>query len=100
MNFEISGKYPDAAPDGNRLRATALGERPQERLEKFGAPALSDTELIALLLRSGTRGHDVLTLSTQLMAEAGSIAGLASWAESDFRRVRGIGRVKALQLVT
>lgn len=92
---------PDAAeyPLPNRLRETALGERPQERLEKFGAGALSDTELLAMLLRSGTRGQDVLTLSGKLIAEAGSLAGLIGWQVKDFRQLKGIGRVKALQLV-
>ena len=83
----------------NRLKATACNERPQQRLENFGAQALSDTELIAILLGHGTRGHDVLTLSSSLMAEAGSIAALASWHEKDFQRLKGIGRIKGLQLV-
>ena len=93
----------DAAPEyplSNRLRDTAVGERPQERLEKFGAGALSDTELLAMLLRSGTRGQDVLTLSGRLIAEAGSLSGLIAWRREDFRKLKGIGRVKALQLVT
>jgi DNA repair protein RadC len=87
-------------PPANRLQATALGERPQERLQKFGAAALSDTELLAMLLRSGTRGHDVLSLAQQIIAEAGSLAGLISWSATDFQRLKGIGPVKALQLVT
>jgi len=87
-------------PVGNRLRETAAGDRPQERLQRLGASALSDTELLAMLLRSGTRGHDVLTVATRLIAEAGSLAGLISWKENDFRRLKGIGRVKALQLLT
>lgn len=87
-------------PVGNRLRETAVGDRPQERLQRLGAAALSDSELLAMLLRSGTRGHDVLTLATRLIAEAGSLAGLISWKENDFRRLKGIGRVKALQLLT
>jgi DNA repair protein RadC len=87
-------------PPPNRLRATAVGERPQERLEKFGATALSDTELLAMLLRSGTRGQDVLTLSSRLIAEAGSLAGLMAWRHEDLRKLKGIGRVKALQLLT
>ena len=93
---------PDPAdyPVPNRLREIAVGERPQERLEKFGATALSDTELLAMLLRSGTRGHDVLTLAGRLIAEAGSLAGLITWRAADFRKLKGIGRVKALQLVT
>ena len=92
----------DAAeyPIANRLRDTAVGERPQERLERHGAAALSDTELLAMLLRSGTRGQDVLTLSSRLVADAGSLAGLISWKEIDFKKLKGIGRVKALQLIT
>ena len=86
--------------EGNRLKELAVGERPQERLEKHGAAALSDTELLAMLLRSGTRGQDVLTLASRLISEAGSFAGLIGWTEKDFRRLKGIGRVKALQLVT
>src|SRR5687767_15996559 len=53
-----------------------------------------------MLLRSGTRGQDVLTLATRLVAEAGSLAGLIAWREDDFKQLKGIGRVKALQLVT
>lgn len=87
--------YPE-----NRLRDTAVAERPQERLETHGPGALSDTELLAMLLRSGTRGMDVLSLSARLIHEAGSLAGLTQWQVNDFRRFKGIGRVKALQLVT
>jgi DNA repair protein RadC len=74
-------------------------ERPQERLERLGASALSDAELLAMLLRSGTRGQDVITVSSRLISEAGSLAGLLAWHEADFRSLMGIGRVKALQLV-
>ena len=77
----------------------STGERPQERLERLGAAALSDGELLALLLRSGTRGHDVVSLAARLLVEAGSLAGLIIWKEPDFRRLKGIGRVKALQFV-
>jgi len=83
----------------NRIRILPVAERPQERLERFGASALSDTELLAMIVRSGTRGQDVLTLSSRLMSEAGSLASLLAWHEADFRKIKGIGRVKALQLV-
>ena len=82
-----------------RLCDLAVGERPQERLEHFGAAALSDTELLAMLLRSGSRGMNVLTLASRLITEAGSLAGLIAWTETDYRRLKGIGCVKALQLV-
>jgi DNA repair protein RadC len=83
----------------NRLRDTVRGERPQERLARLGPGALSDTELIAMLLRNGTRGHDVISVAARLMHEAGSLAGLVAWREPDFRRLHGIGPVKALQFV-
>ncbi len=89
---------PDAPP--NRLRELAVAERPQERALARGVGSLSDADLLALLLRSGTRGHDVMTLANRLLAEAGSLAALARWGDADFRRLKGIGRVKALQLCT
>jgi DNA repair protein RadC len=87
-------------PLPNRLRQTAVAERPQERLAKFGASALSDAELLAMILRSGTAGQDVLTLATRIVAEAGSLGGLVGWRAADFQKLKGIGPVKALQLVT
>ncbi len=84
----------------NRLKSTIVSERPQERLKRMGPSALSDSELLAMLLRSGTRGHDVLTLASRLLSEAGSLAGLITWKEADFKKLKGIGPVKALQLIT
>jgi DNA repair protein RadC len=74
-------------------------ERPQERLEKLGAPALSNVELLALLLRSGTRGEDVVTLSTRVLAEAKTLTRLTQLKQPDYLRWKGIGRVKSAQLV-
>ena len=90
-----------AAYPANQIRIMPVGERPQERLERVGAAALSDSELLAMLLRSGTRGQDVVTLSLRgLVAEAGSLAGLLSWHEADFQEPEGHwSRTKALQLV-
>ena len=82
-----------------RLKDLAVGERPQERLERLGPAALSDTELLAMLLRSGSKGHNVLLVAQGLLAEAGSLAALVQWSETDLRRIKSIGPVKALQLV-
>lgn len=76
----------------------ACGEQPQQRFETYGAAALSDTELVALLLHSGVQGHSVLQLASRLIAEAGSLAGLANWQPVDYQKLRGIGRAKARQL--
>ena len=99
MNPNTSTQEPLAPYPSSRLRTMPAGERPQERLAKLGASALSDTELLAMLLRSGTRGQDVIAVSSRLISEAGSLAALLAWQEADFRNLKGIGKVKALQLV-
>lgn len=90
----------DPHPTRVRLRDLAVSERPQERLERHGAAALSELELLALLLRKGTRREDVFEIARKLLGEAGSLEALIGWTEADLRRVSGVGRVKAAQLIT
>ncbi len=81
-----------------KLKQLSSEGRPQERLEKLGAKALSDIELLAMLIRSGSQQKDVLEVSFDLISEAGSLAELTKWTVEDFTAVHGIGNVKALQL--
>ncbi|HWZ95136.1 MAG TPA: DNA repair protein RadC [Opitutaceae bacterium] len=91
--FDLGGYATD------RGFTMAVGERPQQRLENFGVAAASDTELLAMILQgNGTRTEQVVNLASRLIAEAGSIAGLISWVPSDYRRLKGIGQIKGLQL--
>lgn len=77
----------------------AVGEHPQQRLENFGVHAVSDTELLAILIQgNGTRPEQAVKMASRLVAEAGSIAGLAAWRATDYRRIKGIGQIKGLQL--
>ena len=74
-------------------------ERPRERLARFGPQVLSTTELLAILLRVGVNGENVLTLASRILAELGDLQGLA---RVDFARlvaVRGLGPAKAAQLL-
>jgi DNA repair protein RadC len=88
----------DDSPQGHHF-TIACGERPQERMENFGVTALSDTELIAMVLQgNGTRPEQALAVASRLIADAGSILGLASWQPADYRQRSAIGRVKGLQL--
>ena len=80
------------------LKDLPPGERPQERLEKLGPRALSDRELLAMILRTGTANYDVLSLADYLIRQTGSLTGLVRWDVSDFQKIPGIGKVKALQL--
>ncbi|MGC6455737.1 MAG: RadC family protein [Coraliomargaritaceae bacterium] len=83
-----------------RIKDMIASERPQERLERLGPQALSDRELLALILRSGRRGVDVVSLAGLLLDKAGSLARLLHWSRNDFLTINGIGSVKAAQLVT
>jgi len=68
-------------------------EEVPQRFNSVGAGALSDTELIALLLNDRDR-----KLATRLIGEAGSLMRLAEWRPEDFQRLKGIGPSKARQL--
>lgn len=82
-----------------RICDMVASERPQERLERLGADALSDRELLAMILRSGPKGIDVLSMSGKLLDDAGSLSALLRWSAEDFMQIRGIGKVKALQML-
>ncbi len=86
-------------PLTRRIRDMVASERPQERLLAHGPGALSDREILAMILRSGPQGVDVLSLSAELIDRAGSLAELLRWSKEDFQKIRGIGPVKALQLI-
>jgi DNA repair protein RadC len=73
-------------------------ERPRERLEKFGAEALSAQELLALILGRGVGGEPVMTTAQKLLAQFGSIEGIAQASLEDLQQIKGIGLAKAAQL--
>jgi DNA repair protein RadC len=73
-------------------------ERPRERMLKHGPMVLSNAELIAILLRSGTRGENVVNLSTRLLVEQGGLVGLSRASFDELARVKGVGNAKFCQL--
>jgi DNA repair protein RadC len=69
-------------------------ERPRERLLARGAQALSDAELVAILLRTGLRGKSAIELADDLIRKFGSVAKML---ESDLRGIKGLGPAKTAQ---
>lgn len=65
--------------------------RPREKLIARGAGALSDAELLALLLRTGIAGKNVLQLSQELLDTCGGIAGLLNTSVDDLKKIKGLG---------
>lgn len=77
-------------------------ERPYEKCERFGAANLTDTELLAVLLRTGTRGESALSLAGRLLHPEiykEGILNLHSWTYDQLLRLKGIGKVKAIQIL-
>jgi DNA repair protein RadC len=81
------------------MAAVPLEERPRERLVAHGVESLSARELVALVLRNGTRGRSALDIADELLAGFGSLAGLAAARPEELARRAGIGHVKAAALV-
>ena len=73
-------------------------DRPRERLEALGPEVLSDAELLALLLRTGSRGSDALAVASQLLAGHGGLAGLARAGARELAGAPGVGPAKSATL--
>lgn len=72
---------------------------PRERLAQCGAPALSDAEIIALLLRTGSRTSDAVVLGHEMLRACGGLEGLSRRSCFELERLAGVGPAKAASLV-
>lgn len=82
-----------------RLKDQPASERPRERLAAKGAEALTHAELVAILLRTGLKGVNVVEVGRQLLTKFGTLNALAGASLVDLRGVKGIGRDKAVTLM-
>lgn len=80
------------------LKALPVEERPRERLLRDGIDSLSLSELIAIVLSSGTRGRSVLNVSEELLMRFGSLEYLLDASVVELMEIKGIGLAKAIQL--
>lgn len=81
-----------------RIADLAEEERPRERLARLGANTLSKSELLAILLRVGTQGENVIDLSTRLLNQFGGLKGIHQAEYTELCALRGIGPAKAAQI--
>ena len=82
-----------------RLKDQPASERPRERLVARGPDALTHAELIAILLRTGLPGVNVVQVGQNLLQKFGSLNALALASVDELRKIPGIGRDKAATLV-
>lgn len=80
------------------LREIPHEDRPRERMQQYGAQALSNAELLAILLRTGTYRESAVQLAQRILQEAGSLRGLVGMSIDEMMETKGIGLAKALQL--
>jgi DNA repair protein RadC len=80
------------------IRDIPESERPRERLERYGAGALSTAELLAILLRVGSPGENVVNLATRLLAQHRGLGGLARASSGELQETKGVGPAKVTQI--
>ncbi|WP_054956381.1 RadC family protein [Paenibacillus dakarensis] len=80
------------------LRDIPHEERPRERMMAYGASALSHAELLAILLRTGTRQESAVHIAQRILQQVGSIRQLVDLSIDELMQIKGIGPAKAVQL--
>ena len=80
------------------IRDLPQSERPRERLIHYGSGALSTSELLAILLRVGVKGENVINLATRLLSEYDGLSGLAKASFSELEKIKGVGSAKVTQI--
>lgn len=84
-----------------KMKELSYEDRPYEKLEAYGANALSESELLAIILRAGTKNKPVLEIAQELLlkdAKKEGIVFLLHFPLEELKKIQGIGRIKAIQL--
>ena len=83
-----------------RIKDLPESERPRERLHKYGPEILKDSELLAIILKSGFQGTSAVQLGEQiLIALDGDLKRMADYKSKQFEKIKGVGEAKAAQIV-
>ncbi|MEO5854691.1 MAG: DNA repair protein RadC [Chthoniobacterales bacterium] len=82
-----------------KIREMPQDDRPREKLLARGADALTDSELIAIQLRTGLVGANAVQVASELLKRYGSLSGLSRCTLDELSLIPGIGPAKAMQLV-
>ena len=82
-----------------RIQDLPSGERPRERLRKHGPENLNNGELLAILLRTGSKNENVIALATRLLSERRGLQRLADSSFHDLEQVHGLGEAKIAQVM-
>lgn len=81
-----------------KITDLSRNDRPREKLQKYGSQKLTDEELLAVILGSGVKGMNVLSLSRAILKRVAQV-GSSSLSVNDLSNIRGLGVVKRIQVV-
>lgn len=81
-----------------RIKDLPTAERPRERLRECGADSLRNSELLAIILRTGSKGFSAVAIAEQLLQKFGTLDKLSRASLDDLQKVRGLGRDKAVAI--
>jgi DNA repair protein RadC len=83
------------------LRELPVSERPREKIKSLGTRGVSNAELLAILIGSGTEKESAISLAQRVLSlEKGGLSALADYEVEEFMQVKGIGLAKASRLVS
>jgi len=81
-----------------KIKELAENERPRERLSKVGVTNLSDSEVLALVIQTGSRNQSVIELSSRLISQFG-LLGLSDATIAELKKINGVGSAKAMKII-
>lgn len=87
-----------------KIKETPLSERPYEKLEMYGAKVLSNSELLAIIIKNGTKQENVIEIAKRILKLKGKnqkddLRFLQEISIEEYTKIKGIGKVKAIQLI-
>ena len=85
-----------------KMKELPISERPYEKLEMYGSSSLSNAELIAIIIKSGTKDESSVAIAQKILAleknKGNNLRFLQDISIKDFMSIKGVGKVKAIQL--
>jgi DNA repair protein RadC len=81
------------------IKELPVDERPREKMRQIGAQAMGNSELLAILLRTGNHDESALRLAEHLLEQQNGLAGLGNATAEDIEQVKGIGEAKAITIL-
>lgn len=85
--------------DNLKIKDLPVSERPRERLINYGKENISNEELIAILIKTGTKNYSVKDISCEVLKRINSLNNLENIGINTFKDIKGLGKVKTIELM-